>query len=433
VKSSVKSLFLILACIFILQIPGFLSAQEPQSKPLNINQIIEEALNKNPDVLAAKSRWEVLKERPLQAGSLDDPTVGLAILNLPTDSFNFRDEDMTMKEISVTQRLPFPGKRGLRTEIAQKEAEAAFHDYEEAKNKVSRDIKVAYYELFYVNKAIEVTEKNRELLKLFNKIAETKYSVGEGIQLDVLKSQVEVSKMIDELIMLSQNKRLWKSKINILLYRPPFSPLGDPEEVKFERFSASPDVLQAAAVANRPLLQSMKRSIEKNQVGLKMAEKDYYPDFDLKLAYGQRDEGPMGKRSDLVSAMVTFNIPLWYKNKQGKKVVETQREIQATHDQLAALTSEITFTISEKLTEMERFEKQIELLKTGIIPQAAFSLDSAINAYRVNKVDFMALLDNLTTLFKYEIQYYRLLTDHRKNISEMESAVGKSSAGEKKE
>ena len=422
-------LFLI---IFMQAFQSMLWAQETRTTPLKLNDLIEEALDKNPDILAAKSKWEVFKERPPQAGSLDDPMVGLGIVNLPTDTFSFRQEDMTMKEISVTQRLPYPGKRGLRSEVAQKEAEAALSDYEEVKVKVSRDVKMAYYELFFVNKAIEVTEKNREILKLLNQIAETKYSVGEGIHTDVFKAQVELSKMIDELIMLNQNRRTLKSKLNTLLLRPPFAPLGDPGEVAYEKFSGDPEELVKAASERRPSLQSVKRMVERNKASLKLAERDYYPDFDIKLAYGQRDAGPAGGRPDMVSAMVGFNLPLWHKSKQGRKVAESQKDIQATNDQLTAMTNEIRFMMSEKLIDIERAEKQIELLKTGIIPQATLSLDSAIASYRVNKVDFITLLDTEMTLFKYETQYYRLLTDYRKSIAEIEAAVGKSSAEEKK-
>ncbi len=411
---------------------SFVWAQEWRPAPLKLNALIEEALSKNPDVLAAKSKWEVLRERPPQAGSLDDPMLGLGIVNLPTDTFNFRNEDMTMKEISVTQKVPYPGKRGLRSEVAQKEAEAAYNEYEETKNRITRDVKVAFYELFYVNKAIEVTEKNREVLKLLNQIAETKYSVGEGVHTDVFKGQVELSKMIDELIMLNQNKRSVKVRINTLFHQPAFAPLGDPEEVTLEKFSADPEGLVKAAEENRPLLQSMKRMVERNRIGLKLAQRDYYPDFDFKLAYGQRDDGPLGRRADMVTAMVAINLPLWYKTKQERKVAESQKDIQASKDQLTAMTNEIRFMIGERLTEIERTEKQIELLKTGIIPLATLSLDSAISSYRVNKVDFITMLDTLMTLFKYEIQYYRLLSEHGKNIAEIETAVGKSFIEEKK-
>ena len=420
---------------FVLVLQGFPSplwAQEGKPASLKLNDLIEAALEKNPDVLAAKSKWEVFKERPPQAGALDDPMLGLGLVNLPVDTFSFRNEDMTMKELSVTQRVPYPGKRGLRSEMAQKEAEAALSDYEEAKNKVSREMKMAYFDLFYANRAIEVTERNREILKLLNQIAETRYSVGEGIHTDVLKAQVELSKMIDELIMLNQSKRTLKARINTLLHQPPFAPLGDPAEVMPEKFSADPEELVKSAARNRPLLQSMKKMVERNRAGLRLAEKDYYPDFDFKLAYGQRDDGPMSRRADMVTAMVGINLPLWYKAKQERKVAESQKDIQWAKDQLAAMTNEIRFMISDKLTEIERVEKQMELLITGIIPLATLSLDSAMSSYRVNKVDFITVLDSLMTLFKYEIQYYRLLTDSRKSIAEIEIAVGKSSVEEKK-
>ena len=427
-----EKLFFLGVMLFILSLPFESLAQEARTASLVLSQLVEEALNKNPDVLAAKSKWEVLIERPPQAGSLDDPMLGLGIVNLPTDTFSFRREDMTMKEVSVTQRVPYPGKRPLRTEMARKEAEAALKDYEEAKNKIARDMKVAYYDLFYVNKAIEVTEKNREILKLLNQIAETKYGVGEGIHTDVFKAQVELSKMIDELIMLNQSKRSLKARINTLLHQPAFGPLGDPGEVTFEKFAADPDKLLEAAQANRPLLQSLKKMVERNRVGLKIAEKDYYPDFEFKMAYGQRDDGPLGRRADMVTAMVGINIPLWYKTKQERKVAESQKDVLAAKDQLTATTNEIRFMLSDKITEIERAERQIELLKTGIIPLATLSLDSAISSYRVNKVDFITMLDTLVTLFKYEIQYYRLLAEHKKNAAEIEGAVGRYSTEEKK-
>ncbi len=411
----------------ILFLPLSSEAQEVQPAPLQLSALIDEALSRNPDVQAAKRKWEVAQERPAQARALDDPMLGLGVVNLPVDTFSFRQEDMTMKEVSLTQRLPYPGKRGLRGEIARKETETAFSDYEEVKVRVSREVKLAFYDLFYVDKAIQVTEKNRDLLKLLNQIAETKYSLGEGIHTDVLKAQVELSKMIDDLIMLNQNKRTLKSRLNTLLYRPAFAPLGEPGEVPLEKFSADPEELVKAASERRPSLQSAKRMIERNQATLRLAERDYYPDFEVKLAYGQRDSGPAGGRPDMISAMVGFNLPIWYKSKQSRKVAESLKDVLAAKDQLAAMENEVRYMVSDRLTEIERAERQIELLKTGIIPQATLSLDSAISSYRVNKVDFMTMLDNLMTLFKYETQYYRLLADYQKSIAEIEAAVGKTS------
>jgi outer membrane protein TolC len=134
----------------------------------------------------------------------------------------------------------------------------------------------------------------------------------------------------------------------------------------------------------------------------------------------------------MITAMVGINLPLWYKSKQERKVAESHKDIRAAKDQLAAMTNEIRYMVSDKLIELERAEKQVELLKTGIIPLAALSLDSAMASYRVGKVDFVTVLDNLMTLLKYETQYYRLLTDSRKSIAEIETAVGHASPKEKK-
>jgi outer membrane protein TolC len=434
VKIMVFARLVFMSFVFLgfLGIQSPLWSQETRPAPLKLSDLIEEAVSKNPDIIAAKSKWEVTRERPLQAGSLDDPMIGLGIINLPTNNFSFRTEDMTQKEISITQRFPYPGKRSLRVEAAEKEAEAGLWDYEEIKIKISRDLKAAYHELAFVNKAIGVTEKNREILKLLNKIAETKYSLGEGIQLDLLKSQVDLSKMLGELITLNQTKRSLKSRLNTLLQRPPFAPLGEPEEMALVKISSEPEELLKEAEEKRPMLQSAKRMIEKNKAGLRAAEKDYYPDFEVKFSYGQRDDGPNGRRSDMVSAMVGFNIPFWYKSKQAKRVSESQKEIQSAQDQYHALANEIRYLVSEKLTEIERTEEQIVLLKTGIIPQATLALDSALQAYRVNKVDYLTLLDNLMTLFRYEIQFYRLLADQRKSVVEIEGALGRSLPEEKK-
>src|SRR5512136_2052094 len=160
--------------------------------------------------------------------------VGFGIVNLPTN-FSFKDEDMTMKEFYVSQMFPFYGKRRLMGEMAEKEAESVFNEIQEKGNRIIRDVKAAYYDLSHVYRTTEVTQRNKRILEDFAKIAETKYSVGEGIQQDVLKAHVEISKMVDELIMLDQRRRALEAKLISLLNRPPESPLGKPEELTFRR------------------------------------------------------------------------------------------------------------------------------------------------------------------------------------------------------
>ena len=184
--------------------------------------MIEEALLNNPEILAARQRWEVFKEKVPQAYALEDPMFSFGIVNLPTD-FNFKSEDMTMKEFAISQTFPFPGKRPLMKEMAEKEAEAVSKEIQTKGHQIIRDVTVAYYELSHVYRASDVIQRNKEILESFAKIAETRYSVGEGIQQDVIKAHLEISKMVDELIMWNQRKRAVEAKLKC----PPQPASGD--------------------------------------------------------------------------------------------------------------------------------------------------------------------------------------------------------------
>jgi len=409
--------------LFLILVPLTLSAQS--EKPLlNLNQLIEEALQNNAEISAAKIRWEVFKEKIPQAYSLEDPMISFGIVNLPTH-LSFRDEDMTMKEFSISQKFPFPGKRPLMKEMAYKEAEAVSTDIQGKMHQIIKDVKTAYYDLSHIYRTTEVVQKNKRILEDFAKIVETRYAVGEGIQQDVFKAHVEVSKMLDELIMLSQRKKALEAKLNVLLNRPPETPMGEPEEVVFRKFPFANGELQKMALEMNPTLKGMKKMIEAKEKAYILAKREYYPDFNFKLAYGQRDNGPDMKRRDMLTGMVEMNIPIFYRSKQDRKVAETKAEILVTEAQYRAMKNEILFMITDMFSMVQRGERQLELYKTGIIPQTSLQINSAMSAYRVNKADFMTLLDSQMTLYKYELEYHQALTEYEKNVANLGAAVGK--------
>jgi outer membrane protein TolC len=409
---------------FILILMPFPSSAQSEKPRLNVDQLIEEALQNHPEISAAKMKWEVFKEKIPQAYALEDPMFGFGIVSLPTN-FSFKDEDMTMKEFSISQKFPFPGKRPLMREMASKEAEAVSTEIEEKNNRIIKEVKAAYYDLSHVYRTTEVAQRNKKILEDFAKIVETRYSVGEGIQQDVFKAHVEVSKMVDELIMLSQRKKALEAKLNTLLNRPPETPLGEPEEVVFRKFFFTTEELQKMALEVNPTLKGMRKMIEAKEKAHALAKREYYPDFNFKFAYGQRDNGPDMKRRDMLTGMMEMNIPIFFKSKQDRKVAETKAEILATGAQYRAMKNEILFMITDIASMVQRSERQLELYKTGIIPQASLQINSAMSAYRVNKADFMTLLDSQMTLYKYELEYHQALTEYEKNVANLGATVGK--------
>ena len=418
-----RIVYLIIFSFSVLFIP--LSSSAQSGKPLlNLEELIEEALQNNPEILAQKKRWEVFKEKVPQAFALEDPMLGLGIISLPTN-FSFKEEDMTMKEVSISQKFPFPGKRPLIRDMAEKEAEAVFTEVQEKANRIVREVKATYYELSYNYRSTEITERNKEILENFAKIAETQYAVGMGIQQDVLKAHVEVFKMLDELIMLEQKRKALGAKLNALLNRSPETPVGMPEEVIFRKLAINIEEFAKTALETNPTLKGMKKMIEAKEKSYAVAKREYYPEFNARFAYGQRDNGPEMKRRDMFTGMVEINIPIFYKSKQDRKVAEAKADIQAMEAQYQAMRNEIQFMITDMATMIQRVERQLELYKTGIIPQANLRVSSAMSAYRVNKADFMTLLDSRMTLYKYELEYHQALTEYEKNVASLEAVVGK--------
>jgi cobalt-zinc-cadmium efflux system outer membrane protein len=410
----VASLFVFLPCAFA----------DNSSVAHGLETLITEAVANNPELKAAQERVDALGERPSQEASLDNPRMGLALMNLPVNTFSFDQEPMTQKQVTVMQRLPFPGKLPLKREIAGKDVDIAREQYLEKRNELIEQVKVTYRNLLLINKTIAVTEDNRDLLRQFVKTAETRYAVGIGIQQDVLKARVELSKMIDMLITQQEKKDSLIARLNSLLYRPPDTEVKEIEGLDMEsltptQFAYGVAELEKIALENRPVLIGAKRMTEKSQLAVRLARKNYYPDFDVGVSYGQRENRP-----DFVSGFVTVSIPLWHRTKEDRRVAEESANVRQAEEQYNSMKNEIFFRLKDAVLKIRKYNDKIDLFKTGLIPQGRAALESAISGYSVNKVDFITLINNQITLYNYQIEYYRILTDYENTLAGIEAMVG---------
>jgi outer membrane protein, heavy metal efflux system len=415
-----KQLFLLAGAI-ALWAAYALAGDEPM---LRIEPLVQEALQKNPKIQAAREKHAALREKIPQAGALEDPMLGAGVVNLP-NNFDFNEEDMTMKEISVSQKFPFPGKRSLSEEVAAREAEAGGSEADEIANQVARDVKTAFYDLSHVYRSMEVVQRNKAILEELSRVTQTRYSLGQAIQEDVIRNQVEISKMVDDLIMLEQKQRAIAAKLNYLLNRPQNSPVGRPAEFEFNRVPFSIEALQQKAVEANPMLRALKQDIAARGKGVELARREYFPDFSFKLAYGQRED-----RLDMYTGMVEMNLPIFVKSKQERKVAEAYADIRSAQAKYDSARNEIFYMIADMGSMAQRLERKIELFRTGIIPQARLQIDTALSAYMVNKADFMTLLDSRMRLYRYELDYHEALTEYEKSLAALEAAVGTQVSGE---
>jgi outer membrane protein TolC len=266
---------------------------------------------------------------------------------------------------------------------------------------------------------MEVTQRNKGILEELSKITQTRYSLGQAIQEDIIRTQVEISKMLDDLLMLEQKKRSLAARLNYLLNQPQSTPVGRPAELDFRRASFSIEELQEQALAENPMLQALKQEIAARGKNVDLARRDYFPDFSLKFAYGQRDD-----RLDMYTGMIEMNLPIFVASKQNRRVEEAYADIRSTQAKYDSAQNEILYMIADMGSMAQRLERKLELYRTGIIPQATLQIDTAMSAYMVNKADYMTLLDSRVRLYRYELDYHDALTEYEKSLAALEAAVG---------
>jgi len=387
--------------------------------------LLAEAAKNNPDLQAARQETGAARSRISPAGALDDPMLEAGVVNLPVESRSFKTEDMTMKMIGLTQRLPYPGKRALRRDVAEKEALAAEANLRELANRVRRDIKVAYFELGFVDESLRLAERNRRVLEQYLSIAEARYGVGQGTQADVLKAQTQVSKMLEELIKLGRERPMLEAELNRAAGRGAAPAAVSPPPAQAREATLRLDELRAAARENRPQLAAQQRMMDRNAKAVELARKDYYPDFDVRVFYGQRDNFQDMRREDMISFTVAINLPMWRESKREPRVAEAE----AMRDQATAMyqarLNELDAMLRQQVAAAEQSLKSVRLYETGLLPQARLTADASLAAYRVGRVDFFSLLDSRMTVFNAEVGYAASLAAYNKALAEIEFLVGK--------
>ncbi|MEE9260336.1 MAG: TolC family protein [Candidatus Scalindua sediminis] len=422
-------LFFKMLLVVLLIFVGFadFALSEEKADTLRIRWAIDEALRTNPELQAAKLRWDASKEKVPQARSLDDPTLSFTYFGEPVQTRVGEKQ----AGFTASQKIPFYGKLRLKGEVAKNEAGI----FEEKNRTLEREViaktKSSFYELYWVYKSIKIDEENKELLQRFAKIAEIKYATGKATQQDVLKAQVELSKIMNELITLEQLKETAIARVNILLNRHPEMPLGIPEEVNITELTVSLEELYQKAKEISPELGISKYRIERDKAAYKLAKKQYFPDFTFGLNYTLINDlpssvlsSPVGESRDSYTGTLSINIPIFQKRKYDAGVREANARLKSSEKAHRNIENMTLFGVKDFHFKVQTAERLVKLYRYSIIPQAEQSLKAAEIGYQAGQVDFLNLIDSQRVLLDFNLAYYRSVADFGINISELERVIG---------
>ena len=420
------SLFLS-ALLFSIAMFTETSIAEEKNDVLEIRGVIDEALRTNPELQAAKLRWSASSERIVQERALDDPVIGFTY---------FGEQVQTRvgeKQAGVTasQKIPFFGKLRLKGEVARNEAKVSGGKYQTLEREIVAKAKSAFYALYWAYKSISINEENMNLLKRFVKIAEIKYATGKATQQDVLKAQVELSKIVNDLISLEQLKETAAARLNTLLNRHPDAPIGIPEEVDITELTVSLEDLYEKAKEVSPDLSILKYKIERDKAAYKLARKQYYPDFTFGLNYVFINDlpssvmsSPIGESRDSYTGTLSVNVPIFQKRKYDAGVREANARLKSSKMAYKNRENMTLFEVKDLHFKVQTAERLVNLYRNSIIPLAKQSLQAAESGYQAGQVDFLNLIDSQRALLDFNLAFYRAVADFGTNIAGLERVVG---------
>ena len=418
-------IFMIIALGLAVITERTLEAASPIWEPPALNQLIEEGLVKNKEIQSLASKVESLKEKIPFAGSLDDPRLGIGVLNLPTDTFDFDQEPMTQKQIFIAQKVPWFGKLSLR-EHRQALMVSRQQGILEAKRlELARKIATAYYELGFIASSLEINGRLTEMVNDILKVAETRYATGKGLQQDVLQAQVELSKLLDEKIMLNKKRRIFEDRINELLNRGSYIPVVPPKDLRFPEIRLDVETLNAQSLEQNPWLKVRQAEVDHGSVEIELAKKDYWPDMDFKVAYGQRDESQTGTDwADFLSTSVVINIPLWHKNRQNKKLSAKKKGHEAARNYYLNLKNTLPHRVDALVTDILETQENYRLFSDALLLQAEQWAHSSLSAYVVDKVEFNTMINAHIRLLRFELKAKKYLFNIYQKKAELAEILG---------
>ena len=394
-------------------------AVEQTSPPLLVlPDLIQEALARNPEIVAARKQWEAASQRITQARSLDEPTLSVQWWNTP-ESFNLARSENTI--IGLSQKIPLPGKLALKEDVAGRSADMSEQAVRAKERDLIARLKQTYYDLFLAHKAIQIHHEQIDLLKQFVEIATAKFRAGKGSQVDVLKAQVELSTLHQQLPVLEQRRDTAQGKLNQLLDRDPRFSLAPPQEPREGRFDHDLEDLYRAATTARPELKAADLAIQRNEQSRALALREYYPDINLGFQRFQNFQAPNG-----FGAVVSINLPFafWTKPKYDAAVQEAAAAVAAARADLRTLENLTRFQIRDLLAKVRASWEVAVLYRTTVLPQAEQGVEAARAGYRTGRTGFLDLIEADRAWRGFQLEYYRALVEREHRLAELEQVIG---------
>jgi len=404
------------------------AAQEFYAAESALREYVLEALEHNPSIAALAARHRATLERVPQVQALPDPVLGFAQALRSVET----RVGPQWQTVSLSQAFPWFGTLDLRGQVALREAAATYQLYQARQREVIARVKAAFYDLAYVDSAIDISEEERLMLEHYEQLAQARYATGQGLQQAVIKTQAEITKVVDRLQILHQQRTSLAARLNTLLTRPPHQGLAPIGHLDIPDVELDLEELYAIGNQHRQELQAARELIERGERSIELAEKEFWPDVTIgaafvnvggrgDLAAGQAPPPDNGK--NVLNLSVGLTIPL-RREKYRAGVREAAEILVAERQTLKSARDEMEFAIRDQVIRLETLREQVTLFEQVLLPQAEEALRSTEAAYETGQLGTLDLLDSERVLLEVRLMHERHYADYLVALTNLERAIG---------
>lgn len=369
----------------------------------------------NPKLKQALARYKAALAKVAPASAWPDPRLTYGYFARPVET---RTGPQEMR-VGAAQTFPWKGTLDLKGQIAAQEAEVEGQRYEAARRSLIFEVKAAYYDCYFLERAIAVTESNSRLLSHLEEVSRTRYRGGTGEHATVLKAQVELGRLEDQRRSLRQQRRPAAARLNAVLGRPATARIAVPDSLPGAALDLDEEELRGRLRAANPTLQARRARARAQSLGVELAGKRFYPDLTVSLDYIHIGEGG----ANPLMAMATINLPLWRSSyAAGKRAAKLSHRaaLQGVADEENRLIAELELALYKQRDAQSRRA----LYRDNLLPKAEQMLSVTQRAFAADRSDFLAVIDAQRTLLAFQLAYERAHTDQALHWAEIEKLVG---------
>lgn len=385
---------------------------------LTLKQAEQLALNNEPGMQSLDAKTQSMLQRSIADAQLKDPKIQLGLLNLPADSLEFNQEAMTQFKVSYIQDFPSGDTRQIKSEKSVKQSELFQHQIADRKRSILKQLRLSFLEALYLQQARRTVQKNQQLLNQLSEIVQSQFSLGRNLQLDVISVQLQQSKLEDQLTQIEQkiNQQRFSLSEWIGLSASQFELMDELPALLSSDWGARSTDEFAALLSAHPKVLEINTQLDLTRKEIELIRESEKPGWNLNVSYAYRDDAPNGtERADFVSAVVTFDLPLFTENRQHKLRESQQFEINSNQDQRDALLRKMLAELSQLRVNETLIEQRKIRYQSTLIPQSQQRAQAAMQNYQSGNGSFSSVMQAYMDALNTELDAHRLTIDQLKN------------------